>query len=74
MSSDEIQITINGEAQEVAAATKLVDVLRGRGLDPEAARGIAVAVNDEVVRRESWQDVAVAPGDRIEIVTAQAGG
>ena len=37
-------------------------------------RGIAVARNGEVVPRSAWAGTVVADGDRIEIVTAAAGG
>jgi sulfur carrier protein len=37
-------------------------------------RGIAVARNGEVVPRSAWDTTSVHPGDRIEIVTAAAGG
>ena len=37
-------------------------------------RGIAVARNGEVVPKSAWDDTGWSPGDRIEIVTAAAGG
>jgi sulfur carrier protein len=37
-------------------------------------RGIAVAINGEVVPKSSWGTTRVSPGDRVEIVTATAGG
>ena len=37
-------------------------------------KGIAVARNGEVVPRSAWEHTVVADGDRIEIVTAAAGG
>ncbi|MEL7975618.1 sulfur carrier protein ThiS [Isoptericola sp. F-RaC21] len=38
------------------------------------AAGIAVAVNDAVVPRGLWAGTRIAPGDRVEIVTAVQGG
>ncbi|MGW8566539.1 sulfur carrier protein ThiS [Isoptericola sp. NPDC055881] len=38
------------------------------------AQGIAVAVNDAVVPRGLWAATRIAPGDRVEIVTAVQGG
>ena len=37
-------------------------------------RGIAVARNGEVVPKSRWDRTPLAHGDRIEIVTAAAGG
>jgi len=37
-------------------------------------QGVAVAVGDAVVPRGAWASTVVAPGDRIEIVTAVQGG
>ncbi len=41
------------------------------GLD---GRGIAVAVNGEVVARSAWASVPVPEGAIVEVVTAAAGG
>jgi sulfur carrier protein len=37
-------------------------------------RGVAVAVNGEVVPRSEWPASSLAAGARVEIVTAAAGG
>lgn len=37
-------------------------------------RGIAVAVNEEVVPRSRWDLTIVLDGDRVEILTAAQGG
>lgn len=38
------------------------------------ARGVAVAVNGEVVPRREWPDTQLAPGDEVDIVGAVQGG
>jgi sulfur carrier protein len=38
------------------------------------ARGLAVAVNGEVVPRSSWTVTALDDGDAVEILTAVQGG
>jgi sulfur carrier protein len=35
---------------------------------------VAVAVNDQVVRRPDWAVRRLAPGDRVEVVRAIQGG
>lgn len=67
-------ISLNGDGHEVPADASVADLLREVGLNPSAATGIAVAVNDEVVRKESWAERALAPGDRVEVITARQGG
>ena len=42
-------------------------------VEPEG-RGVAVALNGEVVRRGSWQQTELPDGARIEVVTAVQGG
>jgi sulfur carrier protein len=69
-----MKVTINGERQVVHTGLVLAELLRENHIDPEQVRGVAVAVNEEVIPRRSWNDVAVQEGDRIEIVTAKQGG
>ena len=66
-----MKATINGELRE------LPDGLTVQGLlahieAPE--HGIAVAKNDRVVRRKTFEQEIVREGDRIEIIRAVAGG
>lgn len=37
-------------------------------------RGVAVAVNGEIIRRGAWASTLLADGDVVEIVSAAAGG
>ena len=39
-----------------------------------SGRGIAVAVNGEVVPRSAWNATDLHPGDRVEVLTAAQGG
>ncbi len=64
-------ITLNGEAVETDGGTTIADLVAAHCPSP---RGIAIAVNGEVVHRRSWEAVAVRAGDAVEIVTAAAGG
>jgi sulfur carrier protein len=67
-----LRLRINGQAQQVAAAT-LEALLREQALDP-AARGLAVARNGRVIKRSEWANTELVEGDRIEIVRPFAGG
>lgn len=37
-------------------------------------RGIAIAVNGEIIRRGEWATTTLTTGDAVEVVTAAAGG
>lgn len=68
-------VSVNGEPRALAPGTtvaQLVTALCGSG--ERAARGIAVALDREVVPRSSWESVVLRPGDRVEVVSAVAGG
>lgn len=67
-------IQINGETTTLPDSGALVDVLRAHGIDPSAARGVAVAVNERIVRRGDWIGKTLSSGDEVEIVTARQGG
>jgi sulfur carrier protein len=67
-------ISVNGEAMELPrTGATIADVLARLDLDPEA-RGIAVAVDAEVVARGGWPTHELADGARVEIVHAVQGG
>jgi sulfur carrier protein len=65
-------IRVNGRERMVAAAT-LAELLVELGHEA-AGRGIAVALNGEVVPRRRWSDTGLSAGDAVEIVGAVQGG
>jgi sulfur carrier protein len=69
-----IRITVNGEERRAPEDASVLDVLEAEGVSIDTPRGIAVALNDGIVRRGEWSEASVAEGDRIEIVTARQGG
>lgn len=66
------QLSVNGEAAEIAATT-IAELLAERGIDP-GARFLAVAVNGAVIRRAEWQGASLCEGDAVEIVRPLQGG
>jgi sulfur carrier protein len=65
-------ISVNGAQREVADRARLADVLdRPTGDIP---RGIAVAVDGNVVPRARLGEVQLTEGARVEIVRAVQGG
>ncbi len=65
-------IRINGEGAPLTAAT-LAELLAQNGVDA-AGKGVAVALNGQVVRRQAWMDTKLSPGDDVEIVRVRQGG
>jgi len=74
VSEAEIAITLNGQSTALSEGATVADALRTEDIDPDDARGMAVAVNAEVIRREEWRTTTLAAGDEVEIVTASQGG
>jgi sulfur carrier protein len=66
-------ILVNGERHDVAAGTTvraLLDVLEV----PGGARGVAVAVDAEVVPRGEWETTELDDGAQVEVLRAIQGG
>jgi sulfur carrier protein len=66
-------IVLNGEGSDVRAGETVAAVLARLGLELDA-RGVAVAVDGEVVPRAAWRSLALADGARVEVLTAMQGG
>jgi sulfur carrier protein len=66
-----IAVTVNGKPYEVPKGSTVADVVAQ--VCP-SARGVAVAVDREVVPRSRWTDHLLEPGAAIEVVGAAAGG
>jgi thiamine biosynthesis protein ThiS len=66
-----MQLFVNGEARDVAAATTIEVLVTLLGLD---RRKLAVERNLEMVPRSAFAATALADGDRIEIVAFVGGG
>lgn len=66
-----LNITLNGEALQVAPETSLADFLDKAGFDRQR---IAVEINQNVVPRKEHGERRLQPGDAVEIVTLVGGG
>lgn len=66
-----MDVVVNGVDERLEAAATVADVVGRFCGSPD---GIAVARNGEVVPRSAWDRTALGAGDRLEIVTAAAGG
>jgi sulfur carrier protein len=68
-----MNVTVNGEALNLGRAATVVDAIEAVGLEP-TARGVAVAVEGEVVPRGEWPDRPLHEGESVEVVHAVQGG
>lgn len=66
-------ITVNGEEARLPAGARIADVLDALGVEP-GRRGVAIAIDGEVVPRGEWDTTELAPGARVEVVQAIQGG
>ena len=68
-----MQILVNGDERVLPDGTTVEALVSELGA-PESGRGVAVAVNGEVVPRSTWSQAELAPGVRVEVLTAVQGG
>lgn len=64
-------VTVNGEHRELADGTTVATLVAGLAA---GGRGVAVAVNSEVVSRSRWDATRLQSGDRVEVLGAAQGG
>jgi sulfur carrier protein len=64
-------IILNGSQKEVAEGANLADLVAKLSSAPS---GIAVAIDDEVVPRRSWDVTTLSEGACVEVLTAVQGG
>jgi len=65
-------VFVNDQPRPLAAGTALVDLLRELGLAER--KGVAIAINDEVVPRSTWPVRPLVDGERILVIQATQGG
>jgi sulfur carrier protein len=68
-----VNVVLNGESRELRDGASLVDAIAASGA-PEDRRGVAVALDGEVVPRGEWDATALRDGARVEVLQAVQGG
>jgi sulfur carrier protein len=66
-----IQVMINGTPHVIDPASTVDALVEQLGC---GRRGVAVAVNSEVVPRSAWARTPLTAGDRVEVLQAAQGG
>ena len=65
-----MKLIVNGSEQEFAV-TELIGLLSVLNKQP---KGIAIAVNQQIVPRQKWSEFQLAENDNISVFQAIAGG
>jgi sulfur carrier protein len=68
-----MRVTLNGEPRDLQGHATLEEAVRASGAPP-GARGIAVALDGEVVPRGEWASTELQDGQRVEVLQAVQGG
>ncbi len=68
-----MNVTVNGEPREVGAGATVANVVEMLDVAP-GARGVAVALDGEVVSRGRWTHTHLSEGSAVEVVAAIGGG
>jgi thiazole synthase len=68
-----VNVQLNGDAVALPDGATLTDAVRASGADGDQ-RGVAAAVDGEVVPRGEWTDTALREGQKVEVLAAIQGG
>ena len=66
-------VQVNGRPAELPQGATVADAVKAVGIDGEL-RGVAVAVDGEVVRNADWEQTPLSERQAVEIVRAVQGG
>jgi sulfur carrier protein len=64
-------VVVNGERRELQEEATVADVVRSLA---DVERGVAVALDGEVVPRSTWATTRLRDGQRLEVLRAVQGG
>ena len=68
-----VEVVVNGERRELPEEATVEAAVREAGVG-EPARGVAVAVDGEVVPRPEWTTTDLREGQQVEVLRAVQGG
>jgi len=66
-----VTVTVNGEERPLPPGATVATLVDELGIE---VRGVAVAVDGEVVPRRTWGGHALAGGENVEVLTIAQGG
>jgi sulfur carrier protein len=68
-----MMVRLNGQPCELPDGSTVADAVAAAGSDA-ARRGVAVAVESDVVPRSSWDETMLEEGQRVEVLQPMQGG
>ena len=68
-----MRVVLNGQLRELGDGATVEDAVAASGA-PESRRGVAVAVDGEVVPRGEWASTTLREGQSVEVLQAVQGG
>ena len=68
-----MNVIVNGEPHELGAGATVATVLEMLDVAPDG-RGVAVALDGEVVARGRWPETRLTEGSTVEVLAAIGGG
>ncbi len=69
-----MRVFVNGAARDLPERTTVAGLVREAAGRDGDGRGVAVAVDAEVVPRSRWDSTELADGQRVEVLGAIQGG
>ena len=66
-------VVVNGRPVDLAEEATVADAASAVGVSADG-KGVAVALNGEVVPRARWRVERLSPEDRVEVLSAIGGG
>ena len=67
-------VIVNGTQRALPEGATVADAVRAANTSAEDARGVAVALEGEVVPRGEWETTQLAEGSHVEVLQAVQGG
>ena len=69
-----MKLIVNGQSREFPDALTIADLVDQEAPGLGEGRGVAVAVDAEVVPRSEWDETRLESGQQVELLAAMQGG
>jgi sulfur carrier protein len=69
-----VKLQVNGKTRELPDALTVAELVADEVPELANGRGVAVAVDAEVVPRSAWGETRLEDGQRVELLAAMQGG
>ena len=69
-----MRLVVNGEPRELPEELTVAELVAGEAPGLDAGRGVAVAVDAEIVPHSAWPETRLEDGQRVEVLAAMQGG